>query len=167
MIGPDGSKYGPADIDKLNQWIKEGRIHSSTELEEEDSGTRRPAQELSELVFDLPPQAPATGSQQPTVPPWGNPSQPPQDYYPPGGQPYDPNVGTTEVTWAWVLGILGFLCCPIIGPAIGIALAQTAKNKGNPSAQAPLILCIVALVLGCCGGGGRWLSMGGMPGHHF
>lgn len=51
VILPDGSKFGPADTSTLNQWIVEGRVHTTTILEEVPSGVRCPANQLPALRF--------------------------------------------------------------------------------------------------------------------
>ena len=51
VIMPDGSKFGPADTPTLNQWIVEGRVHTTTILEEVPSGIRCAANQLPTLRF--------------------------------------------------------------------------------------------------------------------
>ena len=45
VIGPDGQKFGPADINTLTQWAAEGRLTPATMLEDE-FGKQMPASEL-------------------------------------------------------------------------------------------------------------------------
>ena len=51
VIMPDGSKFGPAGTSTLNQWIVEGRVHTTTILEEVPSGVRCAANQLPALRF--------------------------------------------------------------------------------------------------------------------
>jgi hypothetical protein len=155
VIGPDGSKYGPADLASLNAWAAESRVLPSTMLEEEGTGRQIAARDVIGMVFPMAP--PSTPSQSPTPPDYGQPtySQPQQPIYG-SSQPQSPynrpvqqgSDGSSEVTWAWVLGAIGFLCCPIVFSTIGIVLAVNAKNKGHPSGNAAMIFCIVSLVVG-------------------
>ncbi len=50
VIGEDGNRYGPADVDALVQWAREGRIVSSTVLVER--GTERQVSAASITAID-------------------------------------------------------------------------------------------------------------------
>lgn len=63
VIAPDGQKYGPADIEVLNQWIREGRLYPATLLEPTEGGPQVPASSVSGLNF---PGQQATAYAQPT-----------------------------------------------------------------------------------------------------
>lgn len=54
VVLSDGRKFGPADIDTLNAWIKEGRVTRDTMMENEDNGLRARASDVQGLKFDLP-----------------------------------------------------------------------------------------------------------------
>ena len=75
-------------------------------------------------------------------------------------------TGTSgKATASMVLGILSFLCCPIIFSVLAIVLGSQAKNEiaatpglgGAGMAQAGFILGIVSLVLSVIGGA-LWLG---------
>lgn len=51
VIWPDGQKFGPADLGKLNEWAAEGRITPETELESVIDGSRVKASTLPGMVF--------------------------------------------------------------------------------------------------------------------
>jgi len=80
VVGPDGSKYGPADEFVLQEWIAQNRLTSTMELEDARTGERILAGYVRELKFPdaqrLAPQAPSAAS------PGANPS------YQPPGNPY-------------------------------------------------------------------------------
>jgi hypothetical protein len=141
VIGPDGNRYGPADLPTLNQWAAEGRVTPSTMLED-SSGARIAASSVPGLVFG-PPRMSSPNE------PYGSPGagygQGPQ--YPYGPQSRGDN-GSGDVTAAWVLGSVGFCVCPIVISTIGIVMASRAKDKGHPSGQAAMIFCIVSLIVG-------------------
>jgi hypothetical protein len=140
VIADDGNRYGPVDIQTLNQWIQEGRILPSTLIEEEGSGARIAASSVSGLTFG---QAPPTAN-------YSTPNREGPFWRQPG-----PAVayaqGNTEVTIAWVLAVVAgiFCCCSGLGfafSAVGIAFAALALKKGNRRAQAPLMVNIFVTV---------------------
>lgn len=51
VVGPDGNKYGPADVPTLQQWVGEGRVTSNTLLEEEGTGRQGYASTVPGLSF--------------------------------------------------------------------------------------------------------------------
>lgn len=53
VIGPDGSQYGPADIDALVRWAQEGRILTSTVLVERGTNRQIRADSLTALAAVL------------------------------------------------------------------------------------------------------------------
>lgn len=85
VIASDGQKYGPADINTLNQWIREGRLFPGTMLEPEAGGPAVPASSVAGLAF----LAQSTGYQSPTqagaVQPTSNPSYSQSGPMQPGG----------------------------------------------------------------------------------
>jgi len=161
VIGPDGSKYGPADMATLNAWAAEGRVVPQTMLEDAATGQQAMASAIPGIVFPM-------GMQQPMGGPQPGPYQQPGGYQQPGpmGGPQQPQFGNAyqrptgvgygydpkELTKAWVMGAVGFICCPVIFSVWGIIIANREKEKGNPQAQNALIFCIVSLVVGVLGG---------------
>jgi len=165
VVLADGRKFGPADIDTLNQWVKEGRIVETTELESADTGARVTAASLPGLAF----QKAAPTASDPVIQPQPQPTttyqQPqPGPYTPPTGSPYGQNPyatppsaspypraagnvpgddGQKELTTSFVLTGLSFVCCCLLGGIGGIVYANKAKEKGNPSAQTAMILAWV------------------------
>lgn len=136
VIGPDGRKYGPADLAKLQQWASEGRIGPNTMLEDFLSGQFIRASALPGLVL-----GPAQ-----TANPW---AQAPGSPYPrqPSGYYAPSTAASNDLTWAWVLSVLGFLCCvPLC--FVGLYYADRAKKAGVPGAQAAFIVALVLSILG-------------------
>ena len=124
VVGVDGELYGPADIPTLNQWILEGRLMPTSMLREELGGAQFVASRLPELNF---PAGPHTAN------------------YPRQGG-YMADNGAQELKTAWILGIIGFLCCAICSP-IGIVFGFQARKKGNPNATGAIVFCSTITVL--------------------
>jgi hypothetical protein len=137
VIAQDGNRYGPADIPTLQQWVREGRIAPNTTLEDEVTGTQIRASLLPELSHLFPSQS---------VPPGDSYRQPP---------PMASGGPSSRATTALVLGILGLLCCGLLGiPAIIVGKQEMnnidqglAPVEGRGLAQAGFILGIVSLAL--------------------
>lgn len=53
VIAEDGSRYGPADIDTLVQWTREGRVIGSTALVERGTERQLSAVELTAVAAEL------------------------------------------------------------------------------------------------------------------
>lgn len=169
VVADDGAKYGPADIETLNGWIREGRMLPGTLVEEEASGARMAASAVAGLVFPapvpptpiVPPQpGPSAGPYTPPSPearPFAQPNPQPYPYAsnyarPPGPYPNPvSDSGNTEVVWSWVLGVAGLLCC-FIFPIFGTFAGYSAKSKGNPGGQAAMVFNIVVLLISIAGG---------------
>lgn len=150
VIWPDGRKYGPADEALLLDWLREGRITSETELEDEESGERLKA-------GDLPSLRQATDDQPKEPPPFKEPPGPQSTYY----RSPQAQDGGSDVTLSIICSIGSFFfsfilcfCCPFGNiivfcfPLYGLNLANQAMAKGHPSAPAARVVAIVCLVLG-------------------
>jgi hypothetical protein len=151
VIGDQGQKYGPADIVVLNQWAQQGRITASTVLEDTQTGMRVSALQVPGLQM-----APANnfqsttqsgGYQQGGYQQSGYQNPPNYQQYP-RGQYGMGDDGANDVKTAWVLGILGLLCCPVVFSALGIYLASNAQRKGHPGAKNAMYFCIFSLIGG-------------------
>ena len=59
MIGGDGREYGPASMDEIKSWIREGRIAAKTLIWRSDLQTWSPASSFVEFVPELGPVRPA------------------------------------------------------------------------------------------------------------
>ena len=64
IIGGDGREYGPASLDELKAWIREGRVGHATQVWRSDNTLWASAEQFQELGFDL--------SQVPRIPPVGS-----------------------------------------------------------------------------------------------
>lgn len=139
VIAHDGSRYGPADIEMLQQWVREGRVAPNTTLEDEFTGTQIRASLLPELSHLFPSAAP---------PPTDAARQPPP-------MPRSAGTPSGEATVALVFGILGLIFCPVFS-IVSLILGKQEMNRidqglsaveGRGLAQAGYILGIVSLVL--------------------
>lgn len=131
VIASDGQKFGPADLATLNQWAQEGRVLTTTMLEDASTGQQIPATQLAGLVFPVQPPSPGPG--------------------PAGYQPYAPMAtddGSEDIKKVWIFGTIGFFCCPIIFSVMAIIYATNAQKKGHPQGQTALIFAIISLVVG-------------------
>jgi hypothetical protein len=146
VIANDGQKYGPADVQTLNQWVVEGRLLPNQMLENEASGERVPASAVPGLNF---------AQSQPTAAPGPAPTggygggQPYQQHYQrPGG-----DGGQGDVTQGWILfgvGLLMQCCCPIIAIAtavFGMKAGDRATEAGNPAGNTVKVANIVIIVI--------------------
>lgn len=156
VLGDQGQKYGPADIDTLNAWIAEGRIVSTSMLEDAASGMQLAASSVQGLRFAPtapPPAAPQGGPTQ-------NPYQQPPYQQSPYQQPQQPNYYTQTqsqdngpIILAFALAvispILSFLL-PIGGlftALWGIRTAARARENGHPLGILAIAACVVAICL--------------------
>jgi hypothetical protein len=128
VIAPDGSKYGPADIQTLRAWMIEGRIAATTMLEEE--GTRRQVQAQSVIKFG---EAPTFN--QPSVPYVRKP-----EFAPRGDQ------GNGDIVLSYICSALTILCCCFFNVGSFI-YANRAISKGHPKGNTARVVAIVALIL--------------------
>ncbi len=58
VVAADGKEYGPADLEALRQWVREGRVVKATHIKKESGGTTF-AGKLPELLDLFPPPATA------------------------------------------------------------------------------------------------------------
>lgn len=149
VIGPDGSKFGPADVPKLAQWATEGRINASTMLENASTGERVAAANLPDV---LAPTSPPYVSPPPTFGATPNFGGSQQSYA--GGQPFVSGIdaaasahaapyavpesqlggwnwGAFVFTWIWGLNHKAYLTLLAFVPYVGFAVAIWSGIKGN------------------------------------
>jgi hypothetical protein len=158
VVGPDGNKYGPADVPTLKAWIAENRIGPDSMLEDFNTGQRMPASQVPGLIEGAAPTGtPMTGTMAPGTSasaPQGNmyaagPSMGPGSYT--GGGLTQGDDGKVFVILAWVFSSIGLvLCCAYISQfaaILGAIFAFVAASKGHPGAKAVKIYSIIVLVL--------------------
>lgn len=151
VIADDGQKYGPADVATLQNWVSEGRLLATQQVEEEGSGIRMAASAINGLQFAAPPsqspyQTPGTSA---------GASRPGEANVPSGSPYYRPAVATYgddgkgDLTVAWICFGLGVFFCVlgVILQPIAIVFANKAISKGNPGGNTAKTLAIVFLVL--------------------
>lgn len=166
VIGSGGSKYGPADVNTLKQWVTENRVTPTTMLEDAVTGRQFPASELTELF----PQAASTPDYPGAVapggiiePPKSNPStpyggttvnSPTSSPYSssPSNYPRDTNYQSPEAQqhamWGWILSSLSIVCCWCITGPLGIYFAVKARNAGYEKGDMLFAWSIIAPILG-------------------
>ena len=135
VIANDGQKFGPADLATLNIWAQEGRVLTTTMLEDASTGQQVMASQLPGLSFPIaPPNQP--GYQQ----------APTQAYPRMGIGAMDD--GSEDIKKVWIFGGIGFICCPIIFSVMAIIYASNAQKKKHPQAGTALAFAIASLVVG-------------------
>jgi hypothetical protein len=137
IIGSDGKEYGPVSLDRIQQWVAEGRVNARTQVRAAGSEEWMKAAELPEISSML-----ATRSGAPE----------PLSAAPPGGSAAPQNRLAVA---SLVLGILSIVTCVVSGiPAVicgHVALNRARREPhryGGPGmALAGLILGYVSLVV--------------------
>jgi Domain of unknown function (DUF4190)/GYF domain 2 len=137
LIGSDGREYGPVSLDRIQQWVAEGRINARTQVQAAGSEGWLRATQIPEISSMLAARSGAPGALS----------------APPPGSTDAPRKGLAVTSL--VLGILSFLTCILTGiPAIicgHIALSRARREPaqyGGPGmALAGLILGYVSLVM--------------------
>lgn len=141
VLGDQGMKYGPADLDTLNAWIAEGRIVSHTMLEDEISGGQIAASAVQGLQFQ--PVAPPMASNYPRY------TQTPQYQAPVYQNTNSADNGPVTLAFAMAVisPVLSFLL-PIGGLMTalwGIRSAMRAKENGHPLGILAIAACGLAI----------------------
>jgi hypothetical protein len=129
VITQAGQKFGPADVHVLTQWVQEGRIIPSTQLQDAATGQVVVANQVAGLGFPAP----------------GN-------YYA-GVQPSPANyprivdtAGDKLAKTAKALGYTGFFVCPLLC-LVGIGFAVGAFHHKSARARSAMTVCVGALLL--------------------
>jgi|GEM_PF-4508338 len=122
----------------LQRWADEGRVTPQTMLEEEIGGRRFFANTLPGLTF----RQGVAGAN-----PWAQP--PGASPYPRAGYyaPQTTTAGSGDLTAAWVLVVLGFLCGCAPLCFVAIYFADKARKVGNPGGQAAFIVSVILSAL--------------------
>ncbi len=148
--GPDGSKYGPADLPTLILWKGENRLLPTSMLEPEVGGAPFPAQDLPGLFPELQ-QRTSYGQT-----PWNYASYP------------NPNADSMKqaarnmATATWVLGALALLVCPLLCGLGAIACAISASQKGHPQGRLLIGYAIGCTVVGFILSAVAYIAMGSL-----
>lgn len=153
VVGPNGERYGPADVAMLSQWVQEGRVLGHHLIEVEATGQRIQAAQIPGLVFTQPHQQPPQAWNQP----FG--ATPPSPYQAPssGFGAYDSDIGQRDyntalicggVSIAFTLGIpFSFLLGAIILAAVGMRSAYKARALLHHNANTAVSIVWLALIL--------------------
>ena len=144
VVLPDGSRFGPAGLDTLNDWVAEGRLLQTSTLENTRTGELLLAQDLNGLIWNpQQPQSnygqpyssaqPGTVSQQPYMGPQGN--QPQNWPQGPRWTPVQrqPSVGADIYSnWSFGLSIASLIaCCCTPLAIVALLLGYTARSRGS------------------------------------
>lgn len=135
VIGADGQKYGPVDLETLNSWAAEGRVNGATQIESAENGARGLASQVPGIIL---PQAAAPVYTPPaSTPPSAQPMQSayvrPNQY---GSQPTEAdlkgfNGGAFLLSWVWALNHRYYLGLLALIPCLGLAMQIYLGIKGN------------------------------------
>ena len=130
VISNDGQKYGPGDLNMLNQWAQEGRLVPTSMVEDAVTGLQMPVTQVPGIMFPPPPSPSGT-------------------YQPPYSSMGAYDNGSGDITKVWIFSAISLVpCCPILFGILAIISASNAQKKGHPQGNTAMIVAIVALVLG-------------------
>ena len=156
VVLPGGSRYGPASIDTLNEWIAEGRVLPGTTLENTLSGELMLAQDLVGLVWHPAaphPVGPHHGGQ-PSQQPYPGPSgwQPSQNWRPVATLPAPGGDGLA--TASFVASLLSFCGCCVPVALGALWLGYTARARGSLQGGSAVAFAWLAVFVTAC----YWLA---------
>lgn len=122
IIGGDGREYGPASLDELKSWIRDGRVGPRTMVWRGDVETWGPASSLEELQTEIPqqPAALARDAMESILP---------RGILIPVG--FGPRVGAYFVDWL-LMNLLGMLL-PANEPLIALSKGEAISPEQVPS----------------------------------
>jgi hypothetical protein len=110
---PEGAVYGPIAWNELVSWAAEGRVAADCEVSQSREGPWRDAAELLDV---RPVPGAANVQQQPAMYPWSGAAASGQAAPQPAPQPFTPSGGYVAPhrgPLILVLGLLGFMSCPV------------------------------------------------------
>jgi hypothetical protein len=135
IVGADGKLYGPIDLEQLQQWVAQGRVHPQTRIQPEGTTEWKPAAEVPEVQAALA----AAGFGPPPI-------QPLQTGGPAAGVAPKSGLAITS----FVLGILSVLalCFGLGIPAIICGHLAYGRARRAPGQYGGGGLAIAGFVLG-------------------
>ncbi len=137
IIGVDGKEYGPASLDQIKEWIRQGRVNAHTLIQPSGSADWKAAGEIPEIQPLLGSAVPAA-----TVP---GPALPPAI-----GTPVPARQQGLAIT-SFVLGIISFaFCFGLLTGIPAIICGHAAKNRvrRSPEKYAGAGFAMAGLILG-------------------
>lgn len=142
VIGDQGQKYGPNDLDGLNVWIREGRLLPTTVLEDEASGMRSAASAVAGLQFAPAAPPPSAVPAHAQGPAYGGAYSPPQ-YAEEGIGPALLGIGLALLSpvATYFIGIGGLICF-----TSGIGASWRVKDERPALAYTGLALNVLAAI---------------------
>lgn len=70
VLGPDGSEYGPASLDELSAWKRQGRVANDSRIRVMSTGVTLKAADLLGKQLPAPPRLPTPPAKTATTPSW-------------------------------------------------------------------------------------------------
>ncbi|MEX0820369.1 MAG: hypothetical protein WD070_12285 [Pirellulaceae bacterium] len=152
----DGAVFGPVSKSELDGWVQEGRLDSTSQLQQYGEETWRPASEFYPSLAPTPVSDFNPLSSEPTFsPPASNPYSSPRATGTPMARGYHPHRGGLILT----LSLLGFACCQLFSIAAWVMGYADMKEinagridpEGRGLTQAGMIIGIIGtglMVLG-------------------
>lgn len=131
VIAPDGSKFGPADLNTLKTWAAQGRIAPNTILEEEQSRQRVEARLVAGLFgAEVPSFTQASAGRGGGRPEFGRRG----------------DDGSSDILISYICSAMTLICCCVFNIG-GWVYANRALAKGNPKGNGARVFAIIMLVL--------------------
>ncbi|MCH7573193.1 MAG: hypothetical protein IH891_09795 [Planctomycetes bacterium] len=129
-----GEEYGPADLDQIVQWAREGRIPRDALLYPEGGGDPKSvfAEPRLASILSAPPTAP-------TVEMINKPLEPAKRtfFLPTGNQP---------ALWSYYLAVFSYIMWPLMPVALALGVIGLVRSIRNPEARGGLH-ALIAIVL--------------------
>lgn len=143
VIGPNGQKYGPADVPTLNQWSVEGRLFPQTMLEAEGSGAQVFASSVAGIQFPVGTPPPSAVPAHHYAPTYAEPYTPPQ-YAEEGSGPAWAGIGlgVASIALSFLLGWGSLLC--LLG---GFGTSWSARKERPTLAYVGILVNVIALAV--------------------
>jgi hypothetical protein len=154
IIGADQKEYGPISADQLRQWIAEGRVNGSTQVQPEGATGWKTVSELPEFAVSVPGSAPSV----PVAP-----------IQMPGPRPAA--KANQVAVWSMITGIIAIIpCCWAFGGVIGLIsivlgivglsqIKQNSRQTGSGFAIAGIVMGILSLLITVA----IWLTLAAFP----
>jgi hypothetical protein len=139
IVGVDGKEYGPVSLEKLKEWMAQGRVNGQTRVQEAGAAEWKTAAEIPELGLAAQPPAP------PAAPSTASTALAP-------GPLTAPQNGLASTSF--VLGLLSLVC--FLGPLTGIPAIICGHIAHSRARRVPAVFggagfAVAGLILGYVG----------------
>jgi len=145
IIGVDGKEYGPATVEQVQSWIRQGRVNAQTKIQGPNSADWQPAADFIEFrSLLLPPDPPPGVVSPPALPPSFSTSPAPAP------APRKPQPPKGLAITSFVLGILGLTCFMFLTgvPAIICGHIAAGRARRSPEQHGGYGFAVAGYVLG-------------------